>query len=342
MTPLLSSFAPFRGATSSPSSVVSLALESDSLQEEQPLQEDQVATDMLQRPTSPQRLPNAAVKSAQAVDKQTNVHGGALPLPASKLPQTPIEGDYTENSHRTAGASLKTEAQQPQAKCGNVARLPNCDLDSLGSGCNEIRVEGVGGKLFPSSEREVSVEDVGRDTSVKGLVGDACLTARIQTSNILESRASPDAFRPDAVEKHDAPKDKCTPDSQLEATHMPRQLRHVPPLVESITQNEPCKRARETVEKESEQEYDRERERCKDKSGQYTGRNGKRKRQQSLTRRKAGDSNCRARTRRGRTMVSTREHDGAMKLERKWKVDERSTATWYRTIVACLTAESGE
>ena len=331
-----------RGTTStSPSSVVSLALDSDSFEEGQPTQEGEVATNMLQQPASPQSLPAAAVKGAQAVDKQINLHEGGLPLPASKLPQTCIEGDGTENSHRTAGAGSKMEAQQPQTKCGNVARLPDYDLDSLGGGWNEKGVEGVGGKIFPSSEREVSVKGVDSAT-VKGLVDDPCLTARIQTPNILECRALPEAFGSDGDEKHDAPKDKCTPDSQLEVVDMLRKPRHVPPLDESIAQSEPRKRVRETVEKKSERECDREREKFKEESGRFTARNGKRRRQQSLAGRKVGGSNCRVGTRRGRTIASMRELGGAMKLEGELTVDERSTATWYRTIVACLTAESRE
>lgn len=316
-----------------------MALEIDSSQEEQALQEGQVATKVQQRPSSPPSLPVAAVQGAHAVDKQVHLHGGALSLSPSTLPQKPIEGDgTTENIHR-AGAGPTTEAKQQQAKCGNVSLLPSCDLGPSGSGGKDEGLEKVGGKHFPSSEREVTVVGVKSATPVNDLVGDACPTEGTQTSNVLESRAFPDALGSDVVEKHEAPKDKSAPDAQLEVVVKLNPPRHLPPLDESSSKGGTRKRSRDMAGSDSEQQCHHEREECKEKSARVTGRNGTCRRQESLAdpERKVIDGNSRVGASRGRMMASMREHDEEM--ESKLKVDERSTTTWYKTIVACLTAE---
>ncbi|CAM9192969.1 unnamed protein product, partial [Laminaria digitata] len=124
-----------RGARStSPSSAINLALDSDSYQQEHAPQEGQVAANVLQRPASPQILPAAAVKGAQRVDEQTRLHGGALSPSASKLTQKHIEGDRAETTRRTAGVGSRKEAEQSQTKDGDLALLPACALDPSGGG----------------------------------------------------------------------------------------------------------------------------------------------------------------------------------------------------------------
>lgn len=316
-----------------------MALEIDSSQEEQALQEGQVATNVQRRPSSPQSLPAAAVQGAHAVDKQINLHGGALSLSPSTLTQTPIEGDgTTEHIHR-AGAGPTTEAQQPQAKCDLCSLLPSCDLGPSGSGGDDRGLEKVGDKHLSSSEREVLVVGVKSATPVKDLVGNACPTEDIHTSNVLECRAFPEALGSDVAEKHEAPEEKSIPDSQLEVVGKSNQPRHLPPLDESSSQDETRKRSREMVESDSKQQCDHVREESKEESARVTGRNGKCRRQESLAEPegKVGGGNRRVGTSRGRMMASMREHDEEMELE--LKVDERSTTTWYKTIVACWTAE---
>lgn len=330
----------FSEATStSPSSVVHLALASDS-SHERALQEGQVAANVLQPPASPQILPAAAVMGVQAVDKQTDLHGGARAVSAPKLTQKSTEGDDTAKTPSAARESRNKEAQQAQSKAGNLALLPACALRPLGGGNGGKTLEGVGGKLVPSSERQVLAEGLEHAIVVKELAGDACPTANVQIPGTLECRAPPDAMSSDIAEEHKTPGDKST-DSRLEVVDKPRQPRHLASLDQGISQDETRKRARETVKSESEQQCDREQEKCEEESARVTGRNGTCRRRQSLAviKRKVGGGDCRVVTSRGRRMASTRGRGDVVELEEELKIDERSTTTWYRTIVACLTAE---
>ena len=317
---------------------------------------------------------------ACATDPSGAKGGNLAFLPACLLDQP--GGGSEDMGQRKVDGKLSLSRDRQVSTEGNVDANPATELveDAVPGGESEDMGQGkVDGKLSLSRDRQVSTEGNVDANPAKEIAEDPVPMASVQAFTVPENRSHPEAVGSDASEEHDTHKDNSTPDAMVEGIDKPRQPRHVnstrvegldkacqpchvssisvddvekasqprhvSPFAEGISQGETTrKRAREIVDGKSEQQCDHERETRKEESARVIGQNGKYRRRQSLvaSRCKIDGGSYRVGTGRGRKMADTREYDYTIIMREGVKSDEISTVTWYRTIVACLTAESRE